>query len=245
MRTLDNNLLRTGTVEATVPNPNYAVTNLYDETLQSLFQTETGEDTSTITITFDADVSVSCLAIGNHNVDTATLTLLNAAAATVYTKNYTTGTLSGLTRDYLPSTYTTVRSITFEATTLEATLSIGGLFLGQYSQWPYPNISPTVGHLHTGNYSKTEGGILTGKTGVKLETFEVSFSGVAISDQTIINTFIEDVQSNKAIYLDRYEDSTSTYPLLFCNVTNTSYSGTKSRDAFYLDGITMEFEECK
>jgi hypothetical protein len=245
MRTLDNNLLRTGSVSATNSNPNYAVSNLYDETLLSLFQTETADTTSTITITFTADVSVSCLAIGNHNIDTATLTLLNSASGTVYTKSYTTGTLAGLTRDYFPATYSTVRSITFAVTTLSAPVSIGGLYIGQYSQWPYPNISPTIGHLHTGSYSKTEGGILTGKTGVRLETFDVSFSGVEISDQTIISTFIENVQGNKALYLDRYEDSTSTYPLLFCNVKNSSYTGQKAQDAYYLDGITMQFEECK
>jgi hypothetical protein len=245
MRTLDSNLLNTGTVEAAFPNPNYSIENLNDQTLKTLFQTESGQASSTITVSFDVDVSVSCLAIGNHNIDTATVTLKNSGGSTVFTKSYTTGQLSGLVADYFGATYSTVRSIEFSVTTLSAPVSIGGLYFGQYTQWPYANINPTVGQTHTGSTSKTRAGILSGSTGVKLESFNVSFDSVSISDQGLINTLFEANQANKAIYLDRYEDSVSSYPLLFVNITNLEYSGTKGTQGTYLDGVTFNFEECK
>jgi hypothetical protein len=245
MRTLDNNLFKTGTLEATFPDPNYPKTNLFDNTLLSLFKTEDGEDTTVLTLTFDSDVSVSCWAIANHNIDTGTITLKDSGASTIYSKSYTTGQLAGTTRDYFPATYSTVRSIEISLTTLETTVSIGGIYAGQYTQFPYINVAPEIGQTLTGGYAKTRGGYLTGQSGVKLESFSCVLSGVSLSDQDVLSSLFEAAQTNTAIYLDRYEESTADYPLLFVNITNSGYTGSKGVNATYLDEINLSFEEVK
>lgn len=244
MRTLDNNLLKTGTVEATFPDPNYVIANLYDNTLRSLFQTESTESSSTITVAWDADVTISTLAVANHNINTATLTLKDSGGSTLDTQTYTAGSLSGTTRDYFTAV-SGVRSVEFAVVASAAPVSIGYLYIGQYTQWPNPNIEPTIGHSLTGSFEKTESGILTGKSGVLLESYTVTFSGVGLVDQGIINDLVETNQANTAIFVDRYEDSTSDYPLLFVNITNLEYSGTKAKNGTYIDGLEFRMEECK
>ena len=246
----DNLLKQASTVVATAQNPNYVASNLYDNTLQSLFKTTV--ISSLVVAEWASDIEISSFAVGNHNISSIVITFKDSGGGTIGSESYvnadlihtnTLGEIKAQAVKYFTKV-TGIRSVSMSITGTASPISIGNISLGTYLEFPYFNIGSQMPNKVTGNNSKTEGGILAGKTGVALEIFKVSFSDIELGDKESIDAFFLFVQTNTAMWLDRWELSTE-FPVMFCNLIKSEIPYTKVNGRIVFSQMELEFEECK
>jgi hypothetical protein len=247
MRVLFNNLLNDDmTLSATNESTNYPVERVYNNTLESVFKS-TG-NASVITAEFTEDKTVSCFAFGNHNIDTITITLFDSLDVSLGSYSYDWYDL------VFDSEYTenmiyviaigAVRKITFDIIGLTSPLYLGGLAVGQYYQFPYPDADPSISFPTTSSLDQSDYGIGFEQDGNTLEEFECSWDMIPFTKYYDAIDFIKTVQTNKIVWLDRWEGD-SLFRVLFCSNNSDSPELKKGETGMYFSGLTLNFRERK